>query len=306
MINALGNYIGFGQAESLFLGGGATNVDIDATYAYIQIAFISGSTATTNGTGSFTFPTSKQVEYLVIAGGGGGGMTSAGGGAGGFSTGSLLIPGNALVQGIVGRGGTGALGFPSPRTGSGETGLDSILSGQFTTITSFGGGGGGGLGTNIGCNGKNGGSGGGAGLDANIDAANTGSFVVGQGFQGGTSIGSFDNTTSAGGGGGGAKGAGGNAPNQNTAGVGGLGVSSTLTGATLTYSGGGGAVQQNSVTDTYGAANAVGRGANGGESAADGTGGGGGGSSQLTSPGFGNGGSGIILIRYNKNQTDLI
>lgn len=318
MINAFGNYIGFGQLEPIQLGGNATIIDIDSNYAYIQITYTSGSTSPLNGSGSFTFPTSKQVEYLVVAGGGGGGFVAGGGGAGGYCTGSLVIPANALVEGRVGQGGLGSIPLQPSDDESGQTGFNSTLYGPFvnqttaslTTIVAFGGGGGGGLTGNpgeTGFDGKNGGSGGGAGLDTSTDAANTGSFVIGQGFQGGASFASFDNTVTAGGGGGGATGAGGNAPNQNTAGNGGQGISSTLTGTTLTYSGGGGAVQQNTLTDTYGLANAIGRGANGGENAADGTGGGGGGSSQIKgSPNFGNGGSGIILVRFNKNQTNLV
>jgi hypothetical protein len=279
--------------------------------------------------GTFTIcsaptPTNNNVDYLVVAGGGSGGLLRGGGaGAGGFresynpctsgcySASPLATPTSLPVSVTsypitVGGGGSGGdpCGVPAG-SARGTPGSNSI----FSTITSTGGGGGGGY-SNPPTNwtGRDGGSGGGGGSSNGSCTAtvagsgNTPPVSPPQGNPGGIN----PNLDYGAGGGGGASAVGGNAPGTSTpgqvAGVGGAGVSSSITGSSVTRAGGGGGggyTQWN-----YGGTGGGGEGgtqtpAKASTGGTANTGGGGGGAGNLPCIGGSvNGGSGIVIIRY--------
>ena len=254
----------------------------------------------------------ETVEYMVVAGGGGGGAQGGGGGAGGFriSFDSPLAAASALpvsVQGYpitVGGGGAGSTTTPT----AGTNGVNSV----FSSITSAGGGGGGSDGPKAG---NAGGSGGGGGWGQAGAAGNTPPVSPPQGNTGGTG---YPNSASHGGGGGGGAGAVGGNANCNVGGTGGIGMNTAIlasspaapsTGTTgpspgRYFSGGGGG----NANPGYGGGGPGGSG--GGGNGADPSGtvtngtantGGGAGSKHgaYSSPYTnGNGGSGIVIIRY--------
>ena len=217
-------------------------------------------------------------SYLVVGGGGaGGGYTGGGGGAGGLLSGTVSLTLGTTYTVTVGTGGTAVT---SASLTTGGNGGDSIISGTgLTTITATGGGGGGGTTAN------NGGSGGGAAA-AGTQTAGTG--ISGQGYGGGVG-------TGQGNGGGGAGAAGGNSPSGSGPGSGGVGLTSSITGSSLYYAGGGGGGS----TGYGGGAGGNGGGGTGGRDAAtatsgtNGLGGGGGGAWLGTS---GAGGSGVVIV----------
>jgi len=234
-----------------------------------------------------------SVEYLVIAGGGSALRMQgcAGGGAGGVrSTTELIRQGQYSI--VVGAGGA-----PAALSGTNS----SVTFG--TTFSATGGGRGGGDGGN----GLAGGSGGGGGNTDGIGGAgNAGSYSPVEGFGGGN----FTTNRSGSGGGAGGAGANGSTPNA----IGGIGtntysdflsaISSVMPAgwqsATSSgyIAGGGGAGAFNN--NAGGAGGAGGGGAAGGASGTDGvdfTGSGGGGTDQNGSD-PGNGGSGLVVIRY--------
>jgi len=199
-----------------------------------------------------------------VAGGGGGAQDNAGGGgAGGYRTGSLSLVAGSYTATV------GAGGGRTTAAGSKNNGGNSV----FSTITSTGGGAGGGSATGGPAN--NGGSGGGCG--GNVGAG--GSGTAGQGNSGATG------TTAAGGGGAGSAGA--------TNGNGGAGLSSTITGSSTFYAGGG--------AGNTGTGGTGGGGTNSGFAVAANNGTdnkGGGGSAYFGAwGGAGNGGSGIVILR---------
>ena len=229
---------------------------------------------------------SYSIDFLVIAGGGfGRGSAPGGGGAGGYrnsyssetsgrgsSSESSLTLSDATYTITVGAGGTGAGGT----TGQG---FNSSISGSgITTIESIGGGYGG-SGSQAG---GSGGSGGGAGeSNSNGDGAGT----SGQGYDG--------RSGNGGGGGAGGHGNDGYGLGQGTpnGGKGGAGLSSSITGSSVTRASGGSAYYQVSPGSPARSANVTGGG--GGASAINGvanTGGGG-------AADNGNGGSGVVILR---------
>jgi prepilin-type N-terminal cleavage/methylation domain-containing protein len=229
-------------------------------------------TYSTVGTYSWTVPAGvTSVEYLVIAGGGGGynGWYGGGGGAGGMLTGT----GYAVTPGVsisitVGAGGAG-----------GTNGSNSV----FGTLTAIGGG-------TASCPGVAGGSGGGASA---CSGAVGGAGTSSQGYAGGTPGYGCGYGNDSGGGGGGAGGVGGNSPGCSTAGVGGPGRASSITGTSVYYAGGGGG------GGATPAAGGIGGGGNGNGGAATNYGGGGAGT---TSAGTGGAGyRGIVIIKYLDN-----
>tara|TARA_A100001201_G_scaffold6417_2_gene10568 strand:+ start:306 stop:1622 length:1317 start_codon:yes stop_codon:yes gene_type:complete len=250
-------------------------------------------------------PANNAVGYLVVAGGGAGGRAiGGGGGAGGFREGRtnpvtpytaspLVTTGHTVsVQSYpitVGSGGSSS----TPTPGDGGDGSDSV----FSSFTSAGGGGGAG---NTRC-GPDGGSGGGAGALRTGGTGNTPPVSPAQGTNGGNGGPTNSNPVGAGGGGG-ATAVGGNgsfpaAPGNN----GGAGGTTHITGSPVAYAGGGGGANQNSTPQPSGG---TGGGGKGGMcstgtcmAGAANTGGGGGGAA--TGPvDAGNGGSGIVIIRY--------
>ena len=286
-----------------------------------------GTTATyTDPTGSyqshtFTEPGSFIVEgepgtvdYLVVGGGGAGGdgvyasSNGGGGGAGGLLTGTSFAVTVQNYSVTVGYGATGGL---APGTGSGSPSI-------FSTITAHGGGGGGYNKNATGNPAQNGGSGGGSSSHNTVDGYGNGNREVGTGFavptqgnNGGTGVGDAPSWGS--GGGGGAGGAGGNASNP-TAGAGGIGVNNGYrygpptsdhpSAGDIGYAGGGsGSTSGSSGAESPTAAVPYGGGVgvynDTGTNGVDGKGGGGGGGSGYpTAEAGGNGGSGIVIIRY--------
>ena len=269
---------------------------------------VSGGTETTSGnytvhtftsSGQLSVTGSGSVEYLIVAGGGGGsGMTtggsyhgaSGGGGAGGMLTGSTTV--NSGTYAItVGAGGAsnGSGGIASPGGNSSAIGFSAF-------------GGGRGARGNTGESAGNGGSGGGG----SRESTSAGTGTAGQGNDGGTAAGS-----GGGAGGGGGRNTGGGSGSSN-GGQGGQGLSSSISGSTLTYAGGGGGGGGGQSNGHYGGSGGSGGGGGGGDNtnrgsntgsngmANRGGGGGGGGSSQSSNTGStgGSGGSGIVIIRY--------
>ena len=286
---------------------------------------------TFTGPGTFTVSCASPsaannlVSYMVIAGGGGGGGDyGAGGGAGGFRetkspvtpyTASPLdgycTPGNRVTVSAtaypitVGGGGT-----KGTRDTAGTDGANSI----FSSITSAGGGKGGMQvpPTPSSLNGSPGGSGGGAAYGpSTVGSGNTPPVTPPQGNNGGaghpTNAGGH-----AGGGGGGAGAVGQSAPACNDSGDGGNGVTTSISATPTAYAGGGGGAGGGSPFPqpyAYGSGGSGGGGAGAidsppwpnskGEAGGVNTGGGGGGGNLAnpTSCG-GQGGSGIVIIRY--------
>jgi hypothetical protein len=256
---------------------------------------------------SFTFTVPVVVDFLVIAGGGGGGSDNGnGGGAGGYRTswggsgGTEKSGGNttvlsALVLNVstsysiqVGGGGA-ASGTGSGQSGS--NGKESYIKLGSTDLVKCTGGGGG---ASFSGTGNTGGSGG----------AKSGSGIANQGTAGGTGGG-------GGYGGGGALRTGGASNSHGQAKGGGDGLTSTITGSSVTRGGGGGG-GCDSNSPSGGASGGAGGGGHGTDF--DGThhdsddrglnrygGGGGGGADQVHGSSISNGaagGSGTIILRY--------
>ena len=244
----------------------------------------------------------STARTLVVAGGGGGGTGAdntgwqgGGGGAGGYlaAASTALTPG-ASVAVVVGQGGVGGV---RPGVRVARNGQNS----QLGSIAAIGGGAGGSSevinGSPYGSNGATGGSGGGGG----IYTGNGGAGMTGQGFAGGNGAGAGN---LAAGGGGGSGGAGGNASGVGESaqgGSGGPGTSNDITGAASFYAAGGGGrgCGSNAVDTSAGRVAAE-------SSAAANTGSGGGGGGDEGAAGCttvgdlagGNGGSGVVIVRY--------
>lgn len=260
-----------------------------------------------------------SIDYLIVGGGGGGGAhVGGGGGGGGVLQGSgYSVAGLGAIPITVGVGGTGAWVTTSWQS-YGTNGGNSSLNG----VTAFGGGVGG-IWNTAAPGYVNGvvGSAGGAGYVYDYAGG-----TPGQGRAGG-----WGNNTQphAAGGGGGAGQAGANGTQvdsgNGTGGKGGDGISVNITG-TPTYfgGGGGGGVHGNNQAGVYtGGAGGLGGGGDGsshsgnynvtprqpanyGESGTANTGGGGGGSGgglTYVENKAGNGGSGIVIIKYANSAT---
>jgi hypothetical protein len=260
-------------------------------------------TFTSNGTlvvqGTFT-----NAEVLMVAGGGGGGyQVGGGGGAGGviYASGNVsMAAGNYPVT--VGGGGAGGKQGVRAYDGNNSTigsiatayggggGANHTSTQNSTNGTGWpGGSGGAGTGTN-----NNGGTAGGASIQPTV---NFGIANTGYGNAGGGGVAS----TWAGGGGGGA-GEVGYSGTPNVGGEGGDGIEVAISGTPTYYGGGGGGCNSSSAGTNAGGLGGGGRGTGDGNPtvAKDGssfTGGGGGGVRDTSGDG-GNGGSGIIIIRY--------
>jgi hypothetical protein len=272
---------------------------------------------TTTGSTTWTCPSGvTSVEVLVVAGGGGGGRWGGGGGAGGLIYNSAYsVTPSTVYTVIVGAGGAGWAG-DAQAGGQASSGNNS----QFDTLIAVGGGGGGNYGqSGTPGTGANGGSGGGGGsngpaYNGRINAG--GSGTLGQGFSGGSGSGYYQSTGYSGysgsGGGGGAGGVG----RDSSTGLplGGSGIFFTISGSLTAYAGGGGGMSQINSSIIPGGVGGGG-GGGGGSSATltsaqvDGvanTGGGGGGTQDSTISSVwraGNGGSGIVILRYTASLT---
>ena len=246
---------------------------------------------TTAGTGTWGIPVGvNRVKYLVIGAGAGG--SAGGGGAGGMREGVLTTTPEEEITITVGDGGAGNSGLVD----HGTNGSDSVLD----TITATGGGGGGPAG-GIDLYGANGGSGGGGGaLGGGTTYGGDSDYLSPkQGYDGGGNSGFGGSLPTGGGGGAGAVGY--SASSTTVAGSGGIGVSSTITGSTVWYAGGGGGGLYSSI-GTAGSGGTGGGGA-GAKESSNGTAGtsntgGGGGAGGCNGGTGGKGGSGYIVLQY--------
>jgi hypothetical protein len=279
-------------------------VTSDATYYYHTFL----------ASGTFTPLSTLSCDALVIAGGGGGASDyyAGGGGAGGLLAFTSQSISTAQTVTVGAGGAFGALGNVTSSSGA-----DSQL-GSLTLVK-----GGGGAANYQSGNALNGGSGGGGGGKTSSVAGAGLASPSGQGNNGGGGISPSSGNAGAGGGGGGAGAVGSNGANL-VGGNGGAGLSTysswgvaTSTGQNVSgtrwYAGGGGgsAGTGNLGADTKGTGGNGGGGDglfhnSGGAVAAvatngtTNTGGGGGGSSEAGIYRGGNGGSGIVIVRYLK------
>jgi hypothetical protein len=250
-----------------------------------HVSFISTNTQT------ITIPVNCIVDILVVGGGGGGGTRHGGGGGAG---GLIYVQNYTLVSGsyfiTVGNGG-----------GSGANGQNSSIKFNNNDIfNAIGGGAGGSWDTGAG---RTGGSGGGGGFGGAIGTTN-------QGNNGGTVSGS---STYKHGGGGGA-GSAGISGTFTKCGNGGIGRQINITGLDVWYAGGGGGGSHNSDNGSFptnssmrsegglggGGAGGVPTQISNGVNGQPNTGGGGGGASVPWGSGSvgGNGGSGVVIIKF--------
>jgi hypothetical protein len=258
----------------------------------------------------------NKVDYLIIAGGGGGGTAggvrgAGGGGAGGYRTTLGTSGRNSAARTkitvtektygvVIGAGGNGV-------ASESVSGLNGTAS-TFDNISTVGGGGGGAANQpGTATPGGNGGSGGGAGARN----TNRGLGTTDEGFDGGVGVGG-DGSDAGGGGGGASENGQDKQPGVNIAGKGGDGLANLLrTGLNETRAGGGGGGAREITLTSPGVLGDGGAGGGGagsnerdknGENGVPNTGSGGGGSSAFSTSPFisvgGNGGSGIVIIRY--------
>jgi hypothetical protein len=275
---------------------------------------------------------SGTVECLVVAGGGGGGMDMGGGGGGGgvLSSSTYKVNAGEIIPIVVGAGGSGGPGgggetrtdghgtqpndhqFTIPATGGGDS--------QFGSLVAIGGGFGGSSyrGYTPGIAGGVGGSGGGAsGYNDNAGTFLGGAGTTGQGFRGGNSTAAYYS-----GGGGGAAGQGVDSTAQPN---GGPGILNNILGVDLYWGGGGGGASYSLSNGGNGGIGGGGGGAlgtatggaglnpgspggggspnshantRGGNGGANTGGGGGGGAHYNRTNSGGDGGSGIVIVRY--------
>ena len=314
-----------GPAYVVATGGTITTVDTD----YKVHTFTGPGTFIVSAAGNIAG--ANVVDYLVVAGGGGGGGDyGAGAGAGGYresvpspaawtsspiakSCGALPVSVQSYSVTVGAGGGGGA------RDTIGTNGVNST----FSSITSAGGGFGGmqaGSPNTTFLPGGPGGSGGAAGYQngpVNAGVGNTPPVSPPQGNNGGKGAPGGATAGHAGGGGGGAGGVSPNSetgtPDNNTGGIGGNGVTSSITASPVTRGGGGGGAGGGSINPPQAYTPGAGGPGGGGAGAPDsppfpgsvgvsgtantGGGGGGGNLSNPTSCG-GNGGSGVVIIRY--------
>jgi hypothetical protein len=256
--------------------GGTTNEYDDGGKRYKSHTFTSNGTFEVTTVGDADGDRNK-VEYLIVAGGGGGGQSNqsgAGGGGGGGLLNNFITVTEKQYSITVGSGGAGTDTSGTTASSGDDSKIDNIIA--------EGGGGGG----SFNASGANGGSGGGAGSSGSI-----GTGTTGQGNDGGTSSTSPD----GGGGGGGAGGVGGNAGVTNAGGNGGAGLQFSLNNTAVRYSTGGvgtgGTDGDDSGTPATG-------GTSRGQSGVVNTGGGASARAANASDPITNGGSGIVVIRY--------
>jgi len=287
-------------SEGLIATGGVISDYVDGSTVYRAHIFTSSGTFDVTAPGTF----GDTVDYLVVAGGGGAGREYGGGGGGGavkYLTSQPVASSPGVYTISVGSGAAaGVVGSAS-----------SVSNPLITAITSNGGGAdagpGGSGGGAIGTSPLTGGSATGApGHPGGIDIT---SPPLGWGNPGGNAQPGASGGVAAGGGGGGAATAGSNAPSISDSGPGGTGARYSITGTTTYYGGGGGG-------GTGDSPNSVGTGGLGGggngaspttseaQPGTFATGGGAGGARRDSGPPNtrANGGSGIVVVRYQIAQ----
>ena len=236
---------------------------------YMVVVFTNTSKAL-----SWSLPSEVMaIDYLVVGGGGAGGtggtynggQGGGGGGAGGVLHGNTAASGELVIK--VGIGGAAARQIGTIyQWSAAEGGSNSVLRVGATEFVANGGG----CGGDEASAGSSGGSGGGGGSKSKCAG---GAGVDGQGFAGASG------SSAGGGGGGGATGAGAST-------VGGAGYDDPLTGMTFACGGAGG----------HGEASAIVSGVSG--LPATGNGGGGAFGNKASGATAGDGGSGVVVIRY--------
>ena len=271
---------------------------------------------TFTGPGSFVVtaagtPANSEISYLIVGGGGGGGWPSAGGGGGAGGYREVKTPLSPYTAspicgyGTPGNRVTASTGTHAVVVGGGGPASTPGVASSALGISAAGGGSGG-LNSSPENAGGNGGSGGGASGNGGSGcisggSGNTPPVTPPQGFPGGTNGGGGPGDQGdVNGGGGGATEAGVNAsPGPETGGRGGAGTTSSITGSSLAYAGGGGAGYRIPTGGTAGGASPCGTGGSGAgnQSGTTNRGGGGGGGVSGGQPN-GNGGSGVVVIRY--------
>ncbi len=309
---------------------------------YIIYRFIVSSNQYTSTTYSFTInnTVSNAIDFLCVGGGGGAPAynSAGGGGAGGFRTSYTTTSGTSgrggpyeskqtFISGTtytvtVGGGSRGVPGngesFSGSPTSVAQGFASSITGSGFTTIISYGGSPGGcnqvgatkpqdyvnqvatGSQPSAGC-------GGGARGQTSNGTNIAGTGTANQGYDGGGN--DFYSGNYPGGGGGGAGGAGGQATTETTAGNGGIGIQSAITGTSQFYAGGGGGSTQGTSTGAGTGGSGVGGNGvastgtptSGGDASSNTGSGGGAGAFSNVSPSQargGNGSAGIIVIRF--------
>lgn len=299
------------------------------TYKLHMFTTVGNSSLVINDSGS-----DGSVEFLVVGGGGGGGMDmGGGGGGGGVIEGVHTVRSGEIFSVTVGSGGLGGPGgserrsdAAGPQPGAHQFTIPATSGGNsiFGPYTAIGGGFGGSSyrGYTPGITGGNGGSGGGAsGYNDNAGTFNGGTGTSGQGSRGGKSTAAYYS-----GGGGGAGGQGADSTSQPNGGSGRL---SRILGTDLFWGGGGGGASYSLSTGGNGGIGGGGGGAvgstsggaglnpgqaggggspnsqtntRGGNAGANTGGGGGGGSHYNATNSGGEGGSGIVVIRYPINR----
>ena len=290
---------------------GTTITTVPGTFdRCILFPYTSDSVGLTGQT-QYTFTTTEALtcDILIVGGGGAGGSANgAGGGAG-----ALIYVTSQTLNGTynirVGNGGTTTARGVSPTTG-----FASSISNNSGVNIYLARGGGGGAPPYVSA--ASGGSGGGTQGDTSVGTALTTNIPAGSyGYNGGVgSLGSGGEPQASaysGGGGGGAGATGNNSTiisGNAKAGDGGIGRQINITGTLTYYAGGGGGGVCDSYSHTAGSGG-LGGGGNGkkstnGDAGTPGTGGGGGGGgNQFTisqDRAGGNGGSGIVIIRYRR------
>jgi hypothetical protein len=292
------------------------------TDRYISFPY-SGSGTTKD----YTFTTTENLicDILIVGGGGAGGRDIGAGGGGGavlYGT-NINIPSSTYTI-KVGRGAT-----PGETRGASSEGFGATLLGGGSAINAVW------ATTNNSPNGNSGGSGGGGkgvqpggtpGIGGTVGISTKGTILNASTLYNGN-IGGFGQAQGPGvssGGGGGAGGVGGNGYNLMSGGNGGVGVPINITGTEYYWGSGGGAgchegtpgngglggggagSTLNSVSGVYtGSVGGSGYGIASGKHAGAGTGSGGGGVNVQDSVG-GNGGSGIIIIRYRRQTQPTV
>jgi hypothetical protein len=273
----------YGSADFISATGGTITEDGDYKV----------HTFTEDGTFTVTEGIGNEVEYLVVGGGGGGGgaAVGGGGGAGEVKQGTDFTVTEQAYTITVGAGGVG-------QDNTNATVAEDSVFGMITALK--GGAGGSYSGTQTGANGGSGGGGGGTGGDAGgtgVDGTNTGALYL-HGHNGG-----LDSGGNECGGGGGAVGVGLPSVVNTNGGNGGPGIDAAdnLAGIDLGGGGGGSGYTGRSGTATHGGG-AGGFGGVGPTDPGDGTantgGGGGGCERNMTQKSGGDGGSGIVIIKY--------
>jgi hypothetical protein len=241
-----------------------------------------------------------DAEVLVVGGGGGGSARAGGGGGGGqvITTTSSISEGTAITI-TVGTGGAGGQNTITPSTAivAPNTAAYGVNSGGHGGTSSFG---------SINA------LGGAGGPVAVSSRAGGNSFSPTNVVRVGGSPSWNSNSSTNGFSGGGGAGSGANGGNSSptgattssaTAGSGGAGISSNISGSAVTYGGGGGGGCANNATAAGTGTDGGGNGGRGNAAGSDGAvnrGGGGGGSgfNPSQNPNAGNGGSGVVIVRY--------